>query len=174
MLLRNIHLTKQFNKKLVCRGIIPMSPEVPKHSEAVTNTVTNSISDNLEGSYIQQPQLISEESEQTMVADLGERRDTVSLTVDTSGDIGGGVVLSTPSTSEVLAVIEASKLNRKKSVKDLVTDFSSCVSNVSSSEGEGLGDWSESGDRRQRKKKRKPSSSPPQDGLIRKVPNQNI
>ena len=83
-----------------------------------------------------------------------------------------GLILSTPSTSEVLAVIEASQLNRRKSVKDLVTDFSSCVSNASSSEGEGLGEWSESGDRRQRKKKRKPSSTPPQDGIFRKVPNQ--
>ena len=119
-----------------------MSPEASTQQESVNNTVINFVSENLEGSYIQQSQISSEKSDETRVApnpfsgageaELGERRD--------HGDVEGGLVLSTPSTSEVLAVIEASQLNRRKSVKDLVTDFSSCVSNASSSEGEGLGE----------------------------------
>ena len=110
LLLRNIHLSKQFNKKLICRGIIPMSPEVSTQQESVNNTVINFVSENLEGSYIQQSQLSSEKSDETRVApnpfsgageaELGEMRD--------HGDMEGGLVLSTPSTSEVLAVIEAS------------------------------------------------------------------
>ena len=50
------------------------------------------------------------------------------------------------------------QLERRKSVKDLVTDFSSCISSVSSGE-ETLGDFGEQVTRR-KKKKRKASTSP--------------
>ena len=72
-------------------------------------------------------------------------------------------VIHTPSCSFLPA------LERRKSVRDMVTDFSSCLSNLSSSEEENVGDWSEAGGRRQKKSKRKPSSSPPQDQLAKKV-----
>ena len=154
LLVRNIHLTKQFNKKLVCRGIIPMSPTQSNNAgDTVTTPVTSRVkeSDQLNSDISLVPHLSPQQA-------AGEQRGGPSLTPDV--EIG-----------EVDAVIKASQLNRRKSVRDLVTDFSSCVSNASSSEEECVEEWTEGGDRRQRKKKRKPSSSPPQNGLVRKVPN---
>ena len=51
------------------------------------------------------------------------------------------------------------QLERRKSVRDLVTDFSSCESSVSSGEESTLGDWGETVTKR-KKKKRKASTSP--------------
>ena len=58
------------------------------------------------------------------------------------------------------------QLERRKSVKDLVTDFSSCISSVSSGE-ETLGDFGEQVTRR-KKKKRKASTSPILDSNVSK------
>ena len=75
-------------------------------------------------------------------------------------------VVSAPPVSQVNVslddtVIDARSLERRKSVKDLVTDFSSCLSNLSSSEGDTVEDWAESVSRRKKKdKKRKLSTSP--------------
>ena len=71
-------------------------------------------------------------------------------------------------TSEVSA--GAKQLERRRSVKDLVTDFSSCLSNLSSEE-DTVVSWVESGGRRKKKKKRGASSSPAQDIVMKKVNN---
>ena len=60
------------------------------------------------------------------------------------------------------------ELERRKSVKDLVTDFSSCISSVSSGE-ETQGDRGEQVTRR-KKKKRKASTSPILDKVTSKGP----
>ena len=58
-------------------------------------------------------------------------------------------------------LIDARSLERRKYVKDLVTDFSSYLSHLSSSEGGTVEDWAESVSRRKKKdKKRKLSTSP--------------
>ena len=58
------------------------------------------------------------------------------------------------------------QLERRKSVRDLVTDFSSCVSSVSSGE-DTIVDWAGSVTRR-KKKKRKASNSPIVDSITPK------
>ena len=62
----------------------------------------------------------------------------------------------------------AKQLERRRSVRDLVTDFSSCLSNLSSEEDTSLS-WVGSGGRRKKKKKRGASSSPKQDTILKKV-----
>ena len=62
----------------------------------------------------------------------------------------------------------ANQLERRKSVRDLVTDFSSCLSNLSSEEHTSVS-WAGSGGRRKKKKKRGASSSPKQDTILKKV-----
>ena len=71
-------------------------------------------------------------------------------------------------TSEVSA--GAKQLERSRSVRDLVTDFSSCLSNLSSEE-DTVVSWVESGGRRKKKKKRGASSSQAQDNVMKKVNN---
>ena len=63
------------------------------------------------------------------------------------------------SSSIFQAPLVPSQLERRKSVRDLVTDFSSCISSVSSGEESTLGDWGETVTKR-KKKKRKASTSP--------------
>ena len=76
--------------------------------------------------------------------------------------VNGSDALSAPLSAGGLggtssSIFQHPQLERRKSVKDLVTDFSSCIS--TSGEEEPFGDLAETVTRR-KKKKRKASSSP--------------
>ena len=112
MLVRNIHKAKFCDKKLVCNGVIPITPaKLPE----VTNSVENS---------------------------------------EQSRSIAGGEQTLPENSTKF-----ASQLERQKSVKELVTDFSSCIS---SSEDDNVGDWNDAVGSRRKKRWRGASTSPHQ------------
>ena len=140
-LIKKIHLSKQFGRKLICRGVIPMTPDAKNGSISAPNTPVSVTSDQ----HVLSP-AESSYGDQQIASDILENKE-------------GDNSLSVP------------VLSRRKSVRDLVTDFSSCMSNISSSEEEN-GDWTLTEDNRRKCKRKKGKNSPPQE-MVKKVMTQS-
>ena len=93
------------------------------------------------------PVKVMEDSDSQNVASSEQNVPPVGISVPT-----GGHILP----PNVTAGTSLSSLERQKSVKELVTDFSSCIS---SSEEDTLGDWSEAGGSRGKKSRRRKAAS---------------
>ena len=143
--IKNINLKKYGDKTLYCSGIVPVNPN--KVNQVVTN-----------GGSVTATPLEVPASEDSRDSGM------VPSTPPSAGGSGGtnSTILQPPPVP--------SQLVRRKSVKDLVTDFSSCLSSVSSGEEEPPGAWGETVTKR-KKKKRKASMSPLLDNNLQ---NQNV
>ena len=150
-LVKNIHHSKFLDNNLLCFGVVPVTPR-----KLALNT-----------QHIPQGGLSSSEgasplnSDQLILSVTGQGQAEIPVCEVTSegspdatlvSDLGDGSLMPPPQVSEV----GGQGLERRKSVKDLVTDFSSCLS---SPEEESLGDFEATVTKR-KKKKRKASSSP--------------
>ena len=146
-LVKNISGQKFNNRYLICNGIIPVTPYKDQQNTTVNSDGVSFVNNN-EVSVSAPPQ-----SDQVSIAELEET--VLEVASEQPPEIGSNESMQPPGPYQ--------QLERRKSVRDLVTDFSSCLS---SPEEETTGDLVETITRR-KKKKRKASTSPIVDSSVK-------
>ena len=138
----------------MCQGVVPSSPVRVNQNSVMVQEVPilqGSLSHNAELDVTRQ----GAQGEQNVPPYQSEEE---GLVLSTTEGAVGGQLMPPPQGPSLQQSGVPSQLERRKSVKDLVTDFSSCLSSVSSGE-DTLKDLGEQVTRR-KKKKRKASNSP--------------
>ena len=165
-LVKKIHNSKYCDIHLVCNGIIPVTPtKVILNTQggyggalsAIPQAVIAAVQEGGEGDVSDPPQSVST----TQGAGEGGIFAPLHSVSDGHGVSEGATYAPLQSSSSTFDLNDTlqPQLERRKSVRDLVTDFSSCLSNLSSSGEETLEGWTDTVTRR-KKKKRKASTSP--------------
>ena len=157
-LIKTINNVKFHDRILECNGVIPLSPLPKVNNSDIVSEIRScalpvqSVPDQIRSEGVNTLDTINSEGDETL-SHINDEYVTRRSSVPEADSLG-------------------QQLTRRKSVRDLVTDFSSCLSNLSSGESEG-DTVTPKGGKKVKKKKRKPSSSPLQDSEMKKVDNKS-
>ena len=175
MLIENIHNKKHFNRKLLCNGIIPLTPvkqaenfSTGQSAPAPPTASPCSPSRQSSSSPPDQIPAITHSTPSTVPANIAQpeplpsnvdliRRHSLSLRSPPLGSLAKEILASSSTVEKTNSI-----LNEIKTMREQLSDFGSCVSFTSSSDEEkGRDSSSQNNQWQMKKKKRKNSRSPP-------------